>query len=78
MYGVDIFIPIINPPECAILGIGKISKKPVVVNDRFEIRSTISLSLSFDHRIIDGAIAAKFLQTLKDKLENPVEIAQEG
>ena len=78
MYGVDIFIPIINPPECAILGIGKISKKPVVVNDRVEIRSTISLSLSFDHRIIDGAIAAKFLQTLKDKLENPVEIAQEG
>lgn len=77
MYGVDIFIPIINPPECAILGVGKISKKPVIVNEKLETRSMISLSLSFDHRIVDGAMAARFLQTLKEKLENPAEIVKE-
>lgn len=74
MYGVDIFIPIINPPECAILGVGKISKKPVVVSDNLKIRDIIPLSLSFDHRIVDGVLAAKFLQTLKKTLEYPAGI----
>ncbi len=71
MYGVDIFIPIINPPECAILGVGKISKKPVIVDDNLKIRDMMPLSLSFDHRIVDGVLAAKFLQTLKKTLEDP-------
>ncbi len=74
MHGVDIFIPIINPPECAILGVGKISKKPVIVNDKATIRSMMSLSLSFDHRIIDGVAAAMFLQTLKKTLEDPTGV----
>lgn len=74
MYAVDGFTPIINSPNAAILGVGRIQKKPVVVNDELAIRSMISLSLSFDHRIIDGAPAAAFLTDLKDVLENPFKL----
>jgi pyruvate dehydrogenase E2 component (dihydrolipoamide acetyltransferase) len=69
--GVHTFIPIINPPQAAILGVGMVEQKPAVINGKIEIRSMINLSLVFDHRIIDGAEAARFLQTLKNVMENP-------
>jgi pyruvate dehydrogenase E2 component (dihydrolipoamide acetyltransferase) len=73
MYNVDFFTPIINPPEAAILGIGKITEKPVASNSRVEIKPMLMLSLSYDHRIIDGAPAGQFLQRVKEKLENTTE-----
>ncbi len=63
-FGIDAFTPIINYPECAILGIGRIRRCPVVVDDQIVIRDQVTLSLTFDHRIVDGAPAAKFLQSL--------------
>jgi pyruvate dehydrogenase E2 component (dihydrolipoamide acetyltransferase) len=69
MYGVDFFIPIINPPEAAILAVGRIVEKPVSVNGKVEVKSVMMLSLSYDHRVIDGAPAAEFLLKIKDKLE---------
>jgi len=74
MYGVDVFIPIINPPEAAILGAGRVTEKPVVVNKEVKTKSTMQLSLSFDHRIVDGAPAARFLQKVKQLLENPTTL----
>ncbi|SFB00377.1 pyruvate dehydrogenase E2 component (dihydrolipoamide acetyltransferase) [Lentibacillus halodurans] len=71
MYAVDGFTPIINPPETAILGVGRIVEKPVVVDGEVEVRPMMVLSLSFDHRAIDGAPAAAFLTDLKERLENP-------
>lgn len=75
MYGVDVFIPIINPPETAILGIGRIAERPTLVNDQWKAKPVMQLSLSYDHRIVDGAPAAQFLQKVKHVLEgqlNPV------
>ncbi|UCB44729.1 MAG: 2-oxo acid dehydrogenase subunit E2 [Spirochaetota bacterium] len=72
-FGVDAFTPLINPPECAILGIGKILKRAWVVNEQIEIRPIATFSLTFDHRIVDGAQAARFLQRIKEILENPKE-----
>jgi pyruvate dehydrogenase E2 component (dihydrolipoamide acetyltransferase) len=69
MYGVDFFTPIINPPEAAILAMGKITEKPVVINGQVEVKPTMMLSLSYDHRIVDGAPAAEFLQKIKEKIE---------
>jgi pyruvate dehydrogenase E2 component (dihydrolipoamide acetyltransferase) len=73
MYGVEVFIPIINPPEAAILGVGKVVEKPVIENKEIKIKPTTHLSLSFDHRIIDGAPAAKFLQRVKQILESQLK-----
>jgi len=69
MYGVDVFIPIINPPEAAILGAGRITEKPVLVNKELKVKHVMQLSLAYDHRIIDGAPAAQFLQKVKQILE---------
>lgn len=74
MYAVDAFTPIINQPEAAILGVGRIVEKPVAVNGEVALRAMMTLSLSFDHRIIDGAPAAAFLTDLKDVLENPMKL----
>jgi pyruvate dehydrogenase E2 component (dihydrolipoamide acetyltransferase) len=71
MYEVDAFTPIINLPEAAILGAGRIQKKPVVIDGQVVIRDMWSLSLSFDHRLVDGAPAARFLQRIKRLVENP-------
>jgi pyruvate dehydrogenase E2 component (dihydrolipoamide acetyltransferase) len=68
-YGIEIFTPIVNYPQCAILGVGRVAERPVVVPGRIDVRSMMYLSLSFDHRIIDGAPAAMFLQKLKEGLE---------
>jgi pyruvate dehydrogenase E2 component (dihydrolipoamide acetyltransferase) len=63
--------PIINYPEVAVLGLGRIQEKPVVVERRIEVRTMLPLSLSFDHRVVDGAEAARFLNTVIDHLEDP-------
>ncbi len=68
---IDAFTPIINPPQVGILGVGRVVEKPVVVNDQIVKGSTMCLSLTFDHRVVDGAPAAEFLQTVKGLLEDP-------
>lgn len=70
-FGIDAFTPIINPPECGILGVGRIVKKPIVQGEDIVIRSMMALSLTFDHRIVDGAPAAQFLQTISQYIQNP-------
>jgi pyruvate dehydrogenase E2 component (dihydrolipoamide acetyltransferase) len=70
-FGADAFTPIVNPPQCAILGVGRIVDKPVAVDGLVQIRPTMWLSLTFDHRIVDGAPAARFLQQLGDRLASP-------
>jgi pyruvate/2-oxoglutarate dehydrogenase complex dihydrolipoamide acyltransferase (E2) component len=70
--GVDHFTPILRPPESAILGVGRITKKPVVRNDNIVSEARIGFSLTFDHRIIDGAPAARFLRTIVDMVEEPL------
>jgi pyruvate dehydrogenase E2 component (dihydrolipoamide acetyltransferase) len=72
VFGIDAFTPIINYPEGAALGIGRIQRVPVVAEEHIVIRDQLTLSLTFDHRITDGAPAARFLQTLTGLIENPV------
>ena len=66
--GGSFFTPIINYPEVAILGIGRSEKKQVLTNGKFQVRTMLPLSLSYDHRIIDGAEAARFNNELKENL----------
>jgi pyruvate dehydrogenase E2 component (dihydrolipoamide acetyltransferase) len=68
MFGVDGFTPIINAPQTGILGVGRIVEKPVIYRGEVAKRSMMVLSLTFDHRIIDGAPAGAFLQTVADLL----------
>jgi pyruvate dehydrogenase E2 component (dihydrolipoamide acetyltransferase) len=70
-FKVDLFIPVINPPETAILALGQIKKIPVVIDDSIAIRSMMMASCAVDHRILDGAPAGQFLAALKETLENP-------
>lgn len=74
-FGIDAFTPIINYPECAILGVGRILRQPVAVGDAIGLRDIVTLSLTFDHRALDGAAAARFLQTLCRLIESPTEDA---
>jgi pyruvate dehydrogenase E2 component (dihydrolipoamide acetyltransferase) len=69
MYGVSIFTPIINPSESAILGVGKITEEAVVENGRITAKPIMHLSLSFDHRVMDGSVAAQFVSRVKQLLE---------
>jgi len=71
-FGIDGFTPIINFPECAILGVGRIVRQPVAVGDAIVLRDILTLSLTFDHRAFDGAPAARFLQSLSALIEDPV------
>jgi pyruvate dehydrogenase E2 component (dihydrolipoamide acetyltransferase) len=71
MYDIDAFTPIINLPEAAILGVGRIQPKPVVQDGEIVVRQMWTLSLVFDHRLVDGAPAARFLQRIKQFIENP-------
>jgi len=71
MYDIDAFTPLINLPEAAILGAGRIQPKPVVRGDEIVVRQMWTLSLVFDHRLVDGAPAARFLQRVKQLVENP-------
>jgi pyruvate dehydrogenase E2 component (dihydrolipoamide acetyltransferase) len=75
MLGIDEFSAIINPPEGAILAVGAVAEKAVVVDGRVEAGLRCRLTLSCDHRVVDGALGAKFLQSLKQILENPVYLA---
>jgi len=71
MYGVEQFTAIINPPESAILAVGATTREPTVVGDTVEPRYRLRYTLSSDHRVIDGALAAKFLKTLTGLIEHP-------
>lgn len=71
MFGIDSFTPIINPPECAVLGIGRINRQAVAVGEDVAVRHMMWLSLSFDHRLIDGAPAARFLRRVVQLVEGP-------
>ncbi len=73
-YGIDGFTPIVNPPEVAILGVGRIIDKPVIHNDQIVRRATMVLSLTIDHRIVDGAPGASFLSALRELLESPYRL----
>ena len=76
MYGIKEFYPIINPPLAAILSIGATEKKPVVnANGELDIADICTVGLSVDHRAIDGAVAAKYLQFLKTIIENPLMLS---
>jgi len=72
MFGIDQFTAIINPPEAAILAVGGVEDKPVVVDGEVVVRKRMRLTMSCDHRVIDGATGAKFLQTLRRLVENPL------
>ncbi|WP_298238463.1 pyruvate dehydrogenase complex dihydrolipoamide acetyltransferase [uncultured Algibacter sp.] len=72
MFGIDTFTSIINQPNSAILSVGNIVEKPVVKNGQIVVGHTMKLSLACDHRTVDGATGAQFLQTLKGYIENPV------
>ncbi|TMM29019.1 pyruvate dehydrogenase complex dihydrolipoamide acetyltransferase [Polaribacter aestuariivivens] len=72
MFGIDNFTSIINQPNSAILSVGAIVEKPVVKNGQIVVGNTMKLTLTCDHRTVDGAVGAQFLQTLKTFIENPV------
>ena len=74
MFGIDQFTAIINPPEAGIIAIGGVEEKPVVMDGQLEIRQRMRVTMSCDHRVIDGATGAKFLQTLKGFVENPLSL----
>jgi len=74
MFGIDEFSAIINPPESCILAVGAVKKIPVVVNDSIQVAQVMKVTLSADHRIVDGALGAQFLQALKKLLENPMNL----
>jgi pyruvate dehydrogenase E2 component (dihydrolipoamide acetyltransferase) len=71
MFGVDAFTPILNLPQASILGIGRIIEEPVVRDGSLKVGLTLTLSLTFDHRILDGAPAARFLQAIATAIANP-------
>jgi pyruvate dehydrogenase E2 component (dihydrolipoyllysine-residue acetyltransferase) len=75
-HGIDGFTPIINPPETAILGVGRIAEKPAVVDHQLQVREMCTLSLSFDHRVVDGAPAAACLSRLGQLLERPYALLE--
>ena len=74
MMDIDEFTAIINPPDACILAVGKIKKQPVVINDQLKAGSVVKVTMSCDHRAVDGATGAVFLQTLKSYLENPLSL----
>ncbi len=69
MLGVDSFIAIINPPQCAILAVGRVAPRVVAEDGMFAIKPVMTATLSADHRVVDGAIAARFLRHIKEDLE---------
>nr|HRD06708.1 2-oxo acid dehydrogenase subunit E2 [Saprospiraceae bacterium] len=74
MFDIEEFTAIINPPDACILAVGSINEKPVVKNGAIVVGHTMKVTLSCDHRVVDGATGAQFLQTLKAILENPVKM----
>ena len=74
MFGIDQFTAIINPPEAGILAIGGVEEKPVFADGQLELRQRMRVTMSCDHRVIDGATGAKFLQTVRQYIENPLSL----
>jgi pyruvate dehydrogenase E2 component (dihydrolipoamide acetyltransferase) len=74
MFGIDQFTAIINPPEAGILAIGGVEQKPVVIDGQLEVRDRMRVTMSCDHRAVDGATGAKFLQTVRRYIENPLSL----
>ena len=72
MFNIEEFTAIINPPDACILAVGGIIEKPVVKNSEIVVGQTMKVTLSCDHRVVDGVVGSKFLTTLKNYLENPV------
>jgi pyruvate dehydrogenase E2 component (dihydrolipoamide acetyltransferase) len=72
MFGIDQFTAIINPPEAGIIAVGGVEPKPVVIDGEIQVRQRMRITMSCDHRVIDGATGAKFLQTVKLFFENPL------
>jgi pyruvate dehydrogenase E2 component (dihydrolipoamide acetyltransferase) len=70
-WGVDAFTPIVHLPQCAVLGVGRIVREPAVVGGAIVPRERVTLCLTFDHRVLDGAPAARFLDTLRGLVEQP-------
>lgn len=78
MYGVDAFTPIITLPQAAVLGVGRILPRPVAEGSQIVLRPTLTLSLTFDHRSVDGATAAAFLARVAALIEQPAALFEEG
>ncbi len=74
MFGIQEFTAIINPPDACILAVGGIEKKPIVIDDSIQIGNMMRVTLSSDHRIVDGATGAEFLRSFKSYLENPIKL----
>jgi len=77
MFGIEEFTAIINPPDACIMAVGTIVEKPVVKNGNIVVGHTMKVTLSCDHRVVDGAVGSAFLQTFKKYMENPVMIIAE-
>ena len=71
MFGIEQFVAVLNPPQAAILAVGATEEKPVVVGGQVEVRPLMSMTITCDHRAIDGADGAGFLRTVKELLEEP-------
>ncbi|MDP3234345.1 MAG: pyruvate dehydrogenase complex dihydrolipoamide acetyltransferase [Myxococcales bacterium] len=74
MFGIDSFIAVINPPQASILAVGKVEPKVVVRDGQMVIRQMMSMTFSGDHRVVDGAVGAQFLQIVRDLLEHPMRL----
>ena len=72
MFGIEEFTAVINPPEAAILAVGMTREKPVVEAGEVTVRRRMRVTMSCDHRVVDGAIGSAFLATFKEMLENPL------
>jgi pyruvate dehydrogenase E2 component (dihydrolipoamide acetyltransferase) len=72
MYGVKDFAAIINPPQACILAVGAGVEQPVVEDGKIVVGTVMSVTLSVDHRVVDGAVGAEFLKAFKELIENPV------
>jgi 2-oxoglutarate dehydrogenase E2 component (dihydrolipoamide succinyltransferase) len=77
VYGSLLSTPILNPPQSGILGMHKIEKRPVVVNDQIVVRPMMYVALSYDHRLVDGEQAVTFLVRVKERLEDPARLVLE-
>jgi len=74
MFGIEEFTAIINPPDACILAIGGIKQTPIVKDGQMVVGNLMKVTLSCDHRVVDGVVGSSFLQTLKQLLEDPVRI----
>ena len=74
MFGVDSFIAVINPPQASIIAVGAVADKVVARNGKPEVRKMMSVTFSGDHRVVDGALGAQYLQELKALLEQPTRL----